>query len=344
VIAATVVVGGTLLGLLLTSSSPSQHLATGGVRPKPTHHASRASSPLRTVSETSPNLVGLSESKAEALLSSVGLRWRLAKVVSPDSAAAGTVLTQAPTSSSTVRRGSVVTLSVGEPYPSVLVPSVSSPPESAQLATSTLQKAGFTTKTRLLKAATLRELGLQGEVLSEDPPAGSRKPKHSTVVIDVIEGAATVTVPVGVVGETPAQAGATLTSAQLAVGTTRSASSSSVPAGEVSSTYPTSPGETAAVGATVDLVVSTGAVERVPDLEGDTVAEARHALRTAGLRLGHVRSGAGPNGLVIAQAARPGRRLAEGTPIAVVVGVSPPATNATSNPGSGATGSGDSGT
>jgi len=88
----------------------------------------------------------------------------------------------------------------------------------------------------------------------------------------------------------------------------------------------------------VDLVISTGAVKRVPDLEGDTVAEARHALRTAGLRLGQVRSGAGPNGLIVAQAARVGRWLAEGTPIVVVVGVSPPATSMTSSSAAGNSG------
>jgi beta-lactam-binding protein with PASTA domain len=330
-----VVLGGTLVGVLVTSSSPAPHLAAG---PKPSHHASGALSPRGPISETSPNLVGLTEGNAEALLSSSGLRWRLVKVASTDPAAVGIVLAQAPVSSHTVRQGSVVSLSIGEPYPSARVPNVSSPPESAQLAESAIRKAGFTPKTRAAKATTLHELGLQGKVLSEVPSAGSRKPKHSTVVITLVEGAATEMVPDGVVGETPARAGATLASAQLVVGTTRNASSSSVPAGEVAGTYPSTPGELAPVGSTVNLVVSTGAIERVPDLEGDTVAEARHALKTSGLRLGQVRSGAGPNGRVVAQAAKPGRQLAKGTPIAIVVGVTPLATNTTSNPGAGDSG------
>jgi beta-lactam-binding protein with PASTA domain len=332
VIAAAVVVGGTLLGVLLTSSSP-QHLAAGST--KQSHHTSRASSPPPTVAATSPNLVGLSESKAEALLSSAGLRWRLTKVTSPVPAAVGTVVTQTPASSSPVQRGAMVTLSIGEPYPSAAVPNVASPPESIHLAEATLKKAGFTTKTKLVKVMTLRELGLQGEVLSESPAAGSMKPKHSTVVIDVVDGAATIKVPLDIVGETPAQAGATLAGSQLAVGTTRNASSPSVPAGKVAGTYPSTPGETVAVGETVNLVISTGTVEGVPDLEGDTIAQARKALRAAGLRLGQVRSGAGSDGVIVAQAAKSGRKLPEGTPIAVVVGVGTPATNTTASDGSG---------
>jgi beta-lactam-binding protein with PASTA domain len=77
------------------------------------------------------------------------------------------------------------------------------------------------------------------------------------------------------------------------------------------------------VSSTVNLVISTGPAAVVPDLEGDNIAEARHALRAAGLVLGHVNPAAGPNGLIVAQAAKPGRRLVQGIPITVVVGVSP---------------------
>jgi beta-lactam-binding protein with PASTA domain len=42
------------------------------------------------------------------------------------------------------------------------------------------------------------------------------------------------------------------------------------------------------VGSAVNLIVSTGPDAVVPDLNGDSIAETRHALLVAGLRLGHV--------------------------------------------------------
>jgi beta-lactam-binding protein with PASTA domain len=70
----------------------------------------------------------------------------------------------------------------------------------------------------------------------------------------------------------------------------------------------------------VNLVVSTGPPAVVPQLRGDTLAEARHALRAAGLILGTVNYEPGASGIVLDQAARAGRTLPPGTQITVVVG------------------------
>jgi beta-lactam-binding protein with PASTA domain len=86
-----------------------------------------------------------------------------------------------------------------------------------------------------------------------------------------------------------------------------------------------------AVGSTVNLVISTGPPSVVPELRGDTLAAARRALRAAGLALGQVNQGQGPAGLVVAQAARPGRTLRRGTAIAIVVGTTPPGNSGTSS-------------
>jgi serine/threonine-protein kinase len=279
--------------------------------------------PSRALDETLPKLVGLTKSRAEVRLSNAGLQWHLIEASSPSAAAAGTVLAQTPAFPGRVRRGEVITLTVGKPYPTAAVPNVSNPPESAQAAQAALAKAGFTPKTNFVKATTTSELALEGKVLSQSPAAGSVKAAHSIVVVDVVSGAATVTIPATIVGETPSQAGATLAGAQLHLGTTTNQFSPTVPAGDVARTYPSAPGQSVTVSSTVNLVISTGPAAVVPDLEGDNIAEARHALRAAGLVLGHVNPAAGPNGLIVAQAAKPGRRLVQGIPITVVVGVSP---------------------
>ena len=313
---AIVVVTGTLAGILLSAPSrPGRHVAT------PRARTTRRPSQIPSYEEL-PKLVGLTVAAAETRLSHIGLRWHLNVVASPSVTAAGTVLGEKPVYPDTVRRGDIVSLSVGKPYPTAAVPNVSGPHESEQAARAALVRAGFTPKTNFVGATNVGQLAFKGDVLSQKPTAGSVTAKNSIVTINVVRGAALVTVPGTVLGETPARAGATLAGAQLSVGTTESGFSSTVRAGDVASTYPGT-GESVTVGSTVNLVISTGPAAVVPDLRGDTVVEAERALRRAGLVLGRVNPTIGPNGLVVAQAAKPGRELAHGTSITIAVGTSP---------------------
>ena len=329
ILGATFVVTGVLAGILLSTSSPSRPLGTA---PRARTHTA----PQIPSYEALPDVVGLSPATAERRLSAAGLRWHLRAVVSPSVTAAGTVLNENPVYPGTVRRGDAITLAVGKPYPTAKVPNVSGSHESAKTALAVLHRAGFTPKTNLVRATSVGQLGLEGDVVSQKPSQGSVQAKNSIVTINVVSGAALVSIPGGIVGETPAQAGASLAGAQLIVGMTKS-SSSTVPAGDVAGTYPSTPGEPVPVGSTVNLVISSGPASVVPELKGDTVAEAKRALRGAGLVLGRVNPAVGPSGLVVAQAARPGRELARGTSITIAVGISSVGSSATT-PVAGTTG------
>jgi beta-lactam-binding protein with PASTA domain len=316
VLLAILVLVGTVVVVLSTSSSPPKHPIAKG--PHKQRH------PARVVSTTEaiPQVVALTTAEAEARLVAAGLRWRVIKISSANAAAIGKVVEEHPAFPGEVARDQTVILTVAVPV-SAKVPNVLQPRESAQAAKGALRKSGFAVKEIPVKASTASELALQGQVLSEAPAPGAVAAKGSSVTIRVITGTAIVAVPGSVVGESPAQAGAALAKAQLVVGsTTKSAFSPTVPAGYVAGTFPVSPGQSAPIGSTINLAISTGPAAVVPNLEGDTVAQARHQLRAAGLVLGQVRSAPGTPGLVVAQAARPGRELRQRTPIAVVVGAS----------------------
>jgi len=309
IVAAVVVLGGPVAGVLLTSSSPPARRPASGARTGLQRPA--------VVVRALPDLIGLSAAQAEAHASAAGFRWQLFRVPSPDAAAAGQVLAQAPAFPGTLAVGGIVILRVGEPVAQVAVPDVEN--QSVAAAEAALRKAGFVTRTTPVKAVSMSQLALQGEVLREAPTAGRAEAKHSIVTLDIVSGAASVSVPSAVIGEPLAQAGATLAGTQLRVGTTSSAFSTTVPSGEVSAALPR-PGQPVAIGTTVNLVVSAGPPAVVPKLRGDTLAEARHALRAAALALGKVNYAPGPNGIVLAQAARAGKTLPPGTPITLVVG------------------------
>jgi RHS repeat-associated protein len=122
--------------------------------------------------------------------------------------------------------------------------------------------------------------------------------------VDSDPDAAAVTVRIrvpDVVGQTQAQAEATIIAAGLVVGVVTSEFSDTVPAGTVIQQSP-SAGTIVVAGTAVDLVVSLGPSAVVPDVTGLTEAEAGAALGARGLVTGNVtteNSDTVPAGLVI---------------------------------------------
>jgi hypothetical protein len=96
-----------------------------------------------------------------------------------------------------------------------------------------------------------------GDVISESPVAGTSVSTGSSVKLVVSSGPANVTVP-NVVGDTQAAATTAIQGAGLVVGTVTTASSSTVPSGEVISESPVA-GTSVSAGSAVNLVVSSGA-------------------------------------------------------------------------------------
>jgi eukaryotic-like serine/threonine-protein kinase len=125
-----------------------------------------------------PSVVGLTQSSAQNALEARGLGVSVAEEESDKPK--GEVLRQSPTGGSSVEEGSTVTLTVSKGREMVEVPDVTD--RSSASARATLQAAGF--KVQVKEKDTIEPLE-DGQVLSQRPPAGSERPKGSTVTIVV---------------------------------------------------------------------------------------------------------------------------------------------------------------
>jgi len=280
---------------------------------------------------TVPNVVGSQEQGAIQILTNAGLQSSLS--FQANSASSGTVLAEKPAAGTRVQKGSTVQLIVSSGPASVTVPKVVG--ESASSAEAKLLALGFNVSTNYQAANEA-----QGTVIAESPSGGSQAPHGSTVVLSVSSGPSAIAVP-NVIGESLAQASNKLGADQLAVGNVTYQPSSSVPQGDVISTNP-SPGTKVAPGSSVDLVVSSGATVTVPNVIGESLAQAESDLKNAGLTIGQVSpANAPPTYVVTTTNPAPGQSAAAGTAVNITLG--PPSSSPTpAQPGSGSGSSGSS--
>lgn len=187
-----------------------------------------------------------------------------------------------------------------------------------------------------LKTTFQRQLSTKpsGTVLAERPAASSSAPAGSTVTLTIARGANTAGVP-ALVGLPLAQALAKLRTAGLRATEKRVYGTS--PAGQVIAQVPGG-GRELTRRASVELTVSRGAQPvAVPDVVGQTRADATSSLVAAGLKAG-LRSvpSRQPQGTVVAQSPRPGERKPKGTivQINVSVGANQATTTTGDTPGS----------
>lgn len=125
-----------------------------------------------------------------------------------------------------------------------------------------------------------------GQVISQNPAAGAQVNSGSDVTVVISRGPA-ISVP-SVVGQTQAEAAATLTTASLVLGTVSQAFSNTVPFGQIISQNPTA-GTDAAAGTAVNVVVSKGPESvGVPNVVGQTLTNAQAAILAAHLTVGTV--------------------------------------------------------
>jgi beta-lactam-binding protein with PASTA domain len=201
----------------------------------------------------------------------------------------------------------------------VTVPSVTG--ESQTAAVLRLQRAGLTPALAQASSATVPS----GTVASQSPRAGSEVKHGSRVSVVVSSGPESLPMP-KVVGLRSEQALAKLRAAGLQP-STQSQPSAKVPAGTVISTVP-SAGTDLQRGSGVVVVLSSGPQQvSVPELTGETQAEAKAALDAAGLKLGtltHQTATAGQSaGTVLSQSPAAGTQLQTGQPVSLVVAQAP---------------------
>ncbi|MCL6106773.1 MAG: Stk1 family PASTA domain-containing Ser/Thr kinase [Actinobacteria bacterium] len=201
------------------------------------------------------NLVGQTAQYVETKLKEAGLTPSRQPDVYSSSVAAGYVYSVDPSEGTQVSKGSTVkyTVSKGpQPPKQVTVPDVSG--LNVSDAAARLHQAGLGLGTATQQFS---DTVPSGEIISQDPAAGSAAKTGSSVDVVVSKGPqppAQVTVP-DVTGETKSQAAATLSAAGLTLGNVTSQTTTTVSPGEVVSQNPAA-GTKADQGSAVDIVVS----------------------------------------------------------------------------------------
>jgi beta-lactam-binding protein with PASTA domain len=270
-----------------------------------------------------PNVVRLQQREAVRRLNRRGLIARM--VVRPSSAPADTVVAQDPNPGADVTRRSVVTLTVSATQ-TVEVPDVVG--ERLPAAVATLRARGLQVDT-----ANVASNEPRGTVVDQDPTAGRRVAKGSTVLIRVSRGR--VTVP-DVVGQRRDAAVATIRAAGLVP--TAFTVPSEEPKGTVVSQSPRA-GVKVPGGSKVRLNVSNGQAPgavpppptptkpgtvTVPDVTGRPQEEAQRQLNSAGLKAGVVYVPSDEaEGVVVSQSPQAGTKQRRGTRIQLNVSLGP---------------------
>jgi len=166
-----------------------------------------------------------------------------------------------------------------------------------------------------------------GQVISQNPVAGSSVQPGSAVDLVVSSGPCPVTVP-DVVGQNQVAALTTLTAAGLTADPITLECSNTVPAGNVISQTPAG-GVTVLYGTSIALVISTGNCPEsvaVPGVVGQTQSAAESAIRAVGLTVGTVStqcSDTVPAGQVISQNPASGVIMSFGSAVSLVVSTGP---------------------
>ncbi len=247
---------------------------------------------------TVPDVVGLPEAEANAVLTAAKLTLGAVTQEPSDTIPAGQVISQNPLAGTQIDKNSAVNLVVSQGLEQVAVPNVVGQPEAA--ATNAITAA------QLVVGAVTQEHSdtvPAGQVISQNPAAATQVNKNSAVNFVVSKGPEQVAVP-NVVGQTEAVAGASITSAQLTVGAVTQEHSDTIPVGQVTSQNPAAATQVNKNSA-VNFVVSKGPEQvAVPNVVGQTEAVAGTTITAAQLTLGAVtqeNSDTVPAGQVISQ-------------------------------------------
>ncbi|HEX9221059.1 MAG TPA: PASTA domain-containing protein [Gemmatimonadaceae bacterium] len=162
-------------------------------------------------------------------------------------------------------------------------------------------------------------------VLQEDPPAGSRQKRGTTVVLALSAGQKTAEVPV-TTNMSQQQARIAIENTGLTMGNV-SEQLADAPRGLVIATSPPA-GTQVQLPGSVDIVLSKGpATVQVPDFYGRSVGEARSMVEQLGLRIAGISrdtSSIQPENTVIRQLPAPGQTISAGGPISLTLSHFPP--------------------
>ncbi|MDL9947071.1 Stk1 family PASTA domain-containing Ser/Thr kinase [Gordonia sp. ABSL11-1] len=264
-----------------------------------------------------PSVAGKAVSEARSSLEEAGFRVKQLDEPSLD-VAAGSATRSTPSENVLAAQGSEVTLYVSTGPQRHQMPDLRG--KTPDEATEALRVLGFS-NVKPDRVDSTPEL--KDKVVSTTPPIGAEAPVNGAVVVHVGNGPKEVTIP-DVTGQAEDAARTVLEQINLKVVTI--AGDSELPAGRVVSSSP-SAGETVEQGSTVQIVVSRGNMFVMPNLRGQTPAQARATLAAAGWEDStltrssrNVPITSPDDGKVIGQEPDPGSRVRKNGSVAIVVG------------------------
>ncbi|MCW3019564.1 MAG: pknB [Solirubrobacterales bacterium] len=273
---------------------------------------------------TVPKVTGQTEQAAGTTLRAAGLE-PVPSLKSSVKVPSGLVISQSPAAASKANKGSRVNIVVSAGPGSSSLSNVAG--LSVAKAESKLHKAGLKTTTKSEPSKTV-EAGL---VIGTEPPAETEVQEGHVVTLLVSSGPAPVRVP-DVVGQTLEAAEATLTNAELALGTVGKRVSSTQAPGTVIAQTPAA-GATVRASNKVNLTVAQAPKEvAVPSVVGAAQAAAAAALRHAGFKVmtqPHATTEQSQVGVVVEQTPAGGARARKGSTVAIAVGMLAPQTTTT---------------
>jgi len=238
-----------------------------------------------TPSHPTPNLAGMTVSQGRTTLDKVHMHLAEEAPVKSITVGSGGIVSQKPKPSTSLKEGSTVTVAVSDGPPNESVPSLTN--MTCAQAAATLQAAHFKsvcapgTYNNSIPAGVLVLWSINA---TQNP---GQAPYGATITLVPSLGHAPVPVPNVPGSYTYGQAQAALSAVGLGAAQNLE-TDAQVPAGNVISTSPAS-GAPAPYGSTVTVNVSTGPpTVPVPNVRGQSVAQATAALQAAGLSVSGV--------------------------------------------------------
>lgn len=199
-----------------------------------------------------PEITGLTVEEATNRLSDYDITVNVASTETSEDVEEGKIISQDPLKGASTAVGSTVNVVVSGGAEEVEVPSVTK--DTTEAAMATLEDLGFVVSREFEYSSS----AATGTVLSQEPKAGTKAAKGSTVKIIISQGSETAKVP-DVRGMSEADATAQLQASGFTVNTTTE-SSETVESGKVISQDPAA-GKFADVDSVINLVISSGPAE-----------------------------------------------------------------------------------
>jgi len=267
---------------------------------------------------TVPSVVNMSIDAAQEQLAALGLIV-VPKEIPKDGIAPGVVYDQSPAAGATFQTGDSVILTFAPRTGTIMVP-----PIQGLLYDAAVSEAAAVGLTIEIAEERVDPTTPAGQIISQDPAATVMLPAGTAIRVVVSKGGPEVAIP-NVEGQAVEAAQQVLVGAPFLLNVTLAEeTSSTIAKGRVIRTDPAI-GSKVASGSNVTLIVSGGGNQStVPDVAGQSEADAKSLLNTAGLvwevRYQNVPAGDENDGLVISQSLQPDTQVNPGSKVTLIVG------------------------